>query len=84
MYKTHVFLTLSLVAGEWSASRSGRFTALERTHLTHRIGGWVGPRASLNDMEKLKFSTLSGLELQSLGRPVTIPDCISTELEYFS
>jgi hypothetical protein len=30
---------------------------------THFIGGWVDPRAGLDDMEKWKFFTLSGLEL---------------------
>jgi hypothetical protein len=36
---------------------------------THWIGGWVGPRAGLDDVEKIKFLTLPGLELRSLGRP---------------
>jgi hypothetical protein len=34
-----------------------------------RIGGWVGPRTGLDDMEKRKFLTLTVLELRSLGRP---------------
>jgi hypothetical protein len=41
---THVFLTSELVGGEWSASRPRR--------LTHWIGGWVDPRAGLNEIEK--------------------------------
>jgi hypothetical protein len=41
---THVFLT--------SASRPGRFITTERIPATHWIGGWLGPRAGLNDMEK--------------------------------
>jgi hypothetical protein len=36
-----VFLTSELVEGEWSASRSGRFTSGERAPGTHWIGGWV-------------------------------------------
>jgi hypothetical protein len=60
----HIFLTSALVGGEWSASRLGRFTPG-----THWIGGFVGPRASLDDVEKWKFLTLSGLELRPLGRP---------------
>jgi hypothetical protein len=32
-------------------------------------GGWVSPRAGLDDVEKRKFLTLPGLELRSLGRP---------------
>jgi hypothetical protein len=36
---------------------------------THWIGGWVGPRAGLDDVEKRKFLTLPGLELRPLGLP---------------
>jgi hypothetical protein len=35
----HVFLTSALVAGEWSASRPGRFTPG-----THWVRGWWDPR----------------------------------------
>jgi hypothetical protein len=35
---------------------------------THWIGGWVDPRASLDDVEKRKFLTLPGLELRPFGR----------------
>jgi hypothetical protein len=35
---------------------------------TQWIGGWVGLRAGLDDVEKRKFLTLSGLELRPLGR----------------
>jgi hypothetical protein len=63
------FLDLSIVAGEWSASRHGCFTPWERAHGTHWIGGWVGPRAGLDDMEKWKFLTLTGIELRHVGRP---------------
>jgi hypothetical protein len=31
---------------------SGRFTPGEKAPDTHWIGGWVDPRARLNDMEK--------------------------------
>jgi hypothetical protein len=41
----------------------------ERTTCTHWIGGWVDPRASLDDVEKRKFLILSGLELRFLSRP---------------
>jgi len=41
----HAFLTTALDGGEWSALCSGRFTPAERIPGTHRIGGWVGPRA---------------------------------------
>jgi hypothetical protein len=65
----HIFLTLALVGGEWSASRPGRFTPVEEAPGTHWIGGWVDPRASLNDLEKRKFLTLPGLKLRPFGRP---------------
>jgi hypothetical protein len=48
----HVFLTWELVESEWSASRPCLFTPEERAHGTHWIGGFVGPRAGLEDMEK--------------------------------
>jgi hypothetical protein len=65
----HIFLTSALVRGEWSTSRPGRFTFEERAPGTHWIGGWVGFRAGLDNLEKRKFLTLPGLELQPLGRP---------------
>jgi hypothetical protein len=65
----HIFLTSALVGGEWSGSHPGRFTPGERAPGTHSIGGWVNPRDSLDDMEKWKLLTLSGLELRPLGCP---------------
>jgi hypothetical protein len=56
----------ALAGGEWLASRLGRFTLWERVPGRHSIG-WVDPRAGLYGMEKLKFLTLLGLELRSLG-----------------
>jgi hypothetical protein len=67
----HIFFTSTLVGGEWSASRPSRFTPGERAPGTHWVGGWVGPRASLDDVEKRKFLTLPGLELRLLGRPAS-------------
>jgi hypothetical protein len=49
---SHVFLTSALVGGEWSASRSGRFTPGERAPGTDWIGGWVGPKTGLDDVER--------------------------------
>jgi hypothetical protein len=49
--KTNVFFTSTLV-GEWSASRSGRFTPGERATATHWLLGWVDPKAGLDDVEK--------------------------------
>jgi hypothetical protein len=44
----HVFLTSALVGGEWSVSRSGRFTGGERASGIHWIGDWMGPRTGLD------------------------------------
>jgi hypothetical protein len=41
----------------------------EKAPSTHWIGGWVGPRAGLDNVEKTKFLTLPGLELRPLGHP---------------
>jgi hypothetical protein len=51
---------------EWSASRPDRFAPG-----THWIGGWVGPRAGLNDVEKGKLLILPGFEFRPLGRPAS-------------
>jgi hypothetical protein len=59
----HIFLTSALAGGEWSASRSGRFTSGERAAGTHWIGGWVYPRAGLDAVEKRIFLTLQGFDL---------------------
>jgi hypothetical protein len=53
-------LTPVLDGGEWSASRSGRFTLRERALGTHWIGGWVGPRAVLDAMVKRNVIKLYG------------------------
>jgi hypothetical protein len=57
----HVFLTLALIGGEWSASRSNRYNPRERALSTHWIGDWVDPGASLDDKEKGILFTLLGL-----------------------
>jgi hypothetical protein len=64
-----VFLTSAIVGGEWSASHPCRYIPGERAPGTHWIGGWVGPRAGLDEVEKRKFLTLWGLELRPLGLP---------------
>jgi hypothetical protein len=55
-----IFLTSTLAVDEWLASRPGRFTSGEKGPGTHWIGGWVDPRAGLDDVEERKF--LPGLE----------------------
>jgi hypothetical protein len=47
-----VFLTSALAGGEWSASRSGCFVPDKQAPYIHSIGGWVGPRAGLDNTEK--------------------------------
>jgi hypothetical protein len=58
--KTHggapPFLTSALGGSEWAASCPSCFTSGERASDTHWIGGWVGPRASLNAVEQRKIS----------------------------
>jgi hypothetical protein len=41
----------------------------ERRPDIHRIGGWVDPRAGLEDVKKIIFLTIPGLEFRALGRP---------------
>jgi hypothetical protein len=41
----------------------------EKSPRTHWIGGWVGLRTGLDDVEKRKFFILPGLELRPFGRP---------------
>jgi hypothetical protein len=65
----HIFLALVLVGREYSSSRPDRFTLGERVPGIHWIGGWVGHRVGLDDVEKRTFLTLPGLELRPLGRP---------------
>jgi hypothetical protein len=57
-YIDRLCLDLSTDGGGWSDSRPFRFTLGERAPCTHWIGGCVGPRAGLNDVEKRKLLTL--------------------------
>jgi hypothetical protein len=49
-----VDVQIHLVGGEWSASRLGRFTSRETSPGTHWVGGWMGPRTGLDDVERRK------------------------------
>jgi hypothetical protein len=51
-------LTSVVYGGEWSASRSGRFTPREISPGLHWIGSWVGPRAGLGAVVKRKIRSL--------------------------
>jgi hypothetical protein len=46
------------------------FTPGDKAPSMHLIGGWVYPRAVLDDMKKFKFLTLLGLEFRPVGCPV--------------
>jgi hypothetical protein len=67
--EVEIYITSAVAGGEWSASRPGRFTPGEKARDTLWIGGWVDPRAGMDDLEKRKFLALPGLELQPLSRP---------------
>jgi hypothetical protein len=56
--KINVSMTSALLVGEWSASRPGYFIPGERAPGTNWIGGWVGLRTGLDDVEKRKFLTI--------------------------
>jgi hypothetical protein len=57
---------------KWVVSFTPRpFYPGERAPGTHWIGGWVGLRASLDDVMRT-FLTLPGFELWFLGRPASI------------
>jgi hypothetical protein len=70
-----IFLTLALVGGEWSGSLPGRFTPG-----THWIGGWVDPRAGLDDVEKITDPTGTRTPTFSVVQPVAsrYTDCALT------
>jgi hypothetical protein len=51
-------MTSALDGGEWLASRLIHVTPGEVAHGTHSIGGWVGPGAGLNVLEKRKILPL--------------------------
>jgi hypothetical protein len=58
MYSSTYSLTSALDGGEWSDSRPGRFTPMERAPRTHWIEGWMGPRASIDAVVKRKIPSL--------------------------
>jgi hypothetical protein len=71
--QTHVFLTSEIAGGQWSTSRPGSSNPGEGAPDTHWIGGWVDPRAGL-DNEKAKFLTLPDSNSDSsVIQPVTSP-----------
>jgi hypothetical protein len=67
--ETHIFLTSVLAWGELSASRPGRFTSGEKALGTYWMGDWVGPRAGLDDMEKIFEPTGTGTPIPRSPSP---------------
>jgi hypothetical protein len=65
----HVFLTSALVGSEWSPLRPDRFTPGKGALGVYLIGGWVGPKTGLEDVERRKILSLPGPELRALGHP---------------
>lgn len=60
--------TSVLVGNEWSASRPVHSTLKEIAIVTHRIGGWLGPRSGLDDVERAR-----SCPYWNFPQPVTIP-----------
>jgi hypothetical protein len=58
------FLTLAVDGSERSTSRPCPFTPVQIARGSHWIGGRVGPRASLDTMEKRTILILPGIELR--------------------
>jgi hypothetical protein len=79
MYSSTFSRPAAVVGGEWSASHPDSFTPGERAPGTHWIGGWVDPRAGLDDVEKSKFLTQPGLELRPLSRPAPSQSTLSAD-----
>jgi hypothetical protein len=62
----HIFLTSALVGRERSVLPPG-----ETAPRIHWKGDLVRPRVCLDDVDKRKFFSLPGLDLQPLSRPST-------------
>jgi hypothetical protein len=76
----HIFLASALVGGEWSASRLGCSTSGETAPSTHWIGGWVDPRAYLDDVENKILDptgTRTATPRSYSPLPVAIPTALS-------
>jgi hypothetical protein len=65
-------LTSAVDGGECSASRPCRFTPGETAPSTQCIGGWVGPRGSLDDVEIKKALAPAGnrISIPPVNQPV--------------
>jgi hypothetical protein len=79
-YLIFAFLKLALDGGEWSASCPGWFTPMERASSTHWIGGWVGPRVSLDMVVKRKIPSQCQDSNPLIIQPVA--QCYTTEISW--
>jgi hypothetical protein len=61
--KIHILLNSALAGSTWSVLGPDRFIPRERAPTTHWLGGWVDPRAGLDEVGKRKFLSLPGLTL---------------------
>jgi hypothetical protein len=56
----HALLTSALYEADFLVSRLGRIILEKIATGTHWMGGWVGPKSSLDAVGKLKISSHSG------------------------
>jgi hypothetical protein len=54
----HAFLISVLDGGEWPDSRPDRFNPRVRAPDIYWIGGWVGPRAGLDEVAKREYPSI--------------------------
>ena len=71
---------LVLDAGEWSTSRSGRFSPPRRNSDTRWMGDCIGPRHSPGESEKRKLSWLLFIWIMTQNRVVLQPSAIQLRL----
>jgi hypothetical protein len=65
------FLTWALEGGEWSASQPFHFNPKKTAQISHCTEGWVGPRDSLDIIEKKNLFPPLGVD-SSTPQPSTL------------
>jgi hypothetical protein len=76
----HLFLSSAVGGGEWSASRPGSLTPGERAPDNFWIGGRVGPRLGLEDLNRTKNLAPAGTRTPTSWPSSLQPVAIPTEL----
>jgi hypothetical protein len=61
-------LLLTLYGKKQWYSQPGRFILEEKSSATHSVCGWVGPKACLSALEKVKLLSVPGIEPRIVGR----------------